>query len=330
MNGKNITALTLAVMLALFVGGVSASAAALGDTGKMYQIAAGPTGGNFYPMAVGIEKVLKDKMNSPYRSTVVATGGSLDNANLIAGREVDMGIITQVDALALYEGKGPWADEAFTDLRIITPLIPGHVRIVVQASANINTLEDLKGKRFSPGQMGGGESTFRDIWTACGFSYGDLRIEYLDMNGMVDAMKDGKIDGCFFAGSEPYAALMDLKTSMGSSVKIYSFTDDEVQKILTAVPRYAPWVSKAGTYPNQNYDATIIAYHYYLGTTDELPADLAYDACKGLNEQQKWLSSIHAGYVNLDIEKAPGIMGMTNIPIHEGALKYWKEVGAIK
>jgi TRAP transporter TAXI family solute receptor len=261
---------------------------------------------------------------------VVATGGSLDNANLVAAREVDMGILTQVDAMALYDGTGAWKGEPFRDLRIITPLIPGHVRIVVQAGSNINTLADLKGKRFSPGQMGGGESTFRDIWTACGFSYGDLRIEYLDMNGMVDAMKDGKIDGCFFAGSEPYAALMDLKTSMGGKVKIYSFTDDEVKMILAAVPRYAPWVSKAGTYPNQNYDATIIAYHYYLGTTSDLPADLAYDACKGLNEQQKWLSSIHAGYVNLDIEKAPGIMGMTDIPIHEGALKYWKEVGAIK
>lgn len=28
--------------------------------------------------------------------------------------------------------------------------------------------------------------------------------------------------------------------------------------------------------------------------------------------------------------KAPGIMNMTNIPIQKGALKYWKETGAIK
>jgi TRAP transporter TAXI family solute receptor len=215
-------------------------------------------------------------------------------------------------------------------LQIITPLIPGHVRIVVKSDLNVKTLADLKGKRFSPGQMGGGESTFRDIWTACGYNYSDLRIEYLDMNGMVDSLKDGRIDGAFFAGSEPYAALIDLKTSIGDRIRIYSFTDDEVKKIVTAVPRYASWVTKAGTYPNQNYAATIIAYHYYLGTTGDLPVDLAYLACKGLNEKQQWLSTIHAGYVNLDVAKAPGIMAMTNIPIHEGALKYWKEVGAIK
>ena len=331
MNVKHLPTFIIAFAAMLFAWNtISMAATPLGDTNKIYQIGGGPSGGNFYPMAVGIEKVLREKMNSPYRTVVVATGGSLDNANLVGSREADMAIIPQLDAQALYDGTGVWEGEPFHDLRIITPLIPGQGRIVFQSGLDIKSLADLKGKRFSPGQMGGGELTFKEIWTVCGFSYDDLKIEYLDMGGMVSAMKDNQIDACFFAGSEPYANLMDLKTSMGSGVRIYSFTDEEMNQIITAVPRYAPWVTKAGTYPNQNYDANIVSYHYYLGTTKDLPADLAYDAAKGLNEQQKWLSTIHAGYVNLDVAKAPGIMSMTTIPIHDGALKYWKEVGAIK
>lgn len=303
----------------------------VGAQKKLYEIAAGPTGGNFYPMAIGIEKVLAEKMNCPYTTKVIVTGGSTDNANLLARRQVDMGIVTQPDAQSLYEGTGPWNGRAFKDLQIITPLIPGHIRLVVRADANVKTLADLKGKRFSPGQMGSGEQTFWDIWTACGYKKEDLRREYLDLSGIVDALKDGKIDGAYLAGSEPYSALTDLKTSMGDKIQIYSFTDEEIKKIVTAYPKYAPWVSKAGTYPNQKTDSTIIAYHYYLATTGDLPDEIAYLAAKGLNEQQKWLSSIHAGYINLDAAKAPGIMGMTpDIPIHKGALKYWKEVGAIK
>ena len=303
----------------------------VGAQKKLYEIGAGPTGGNFYPMAVGIEKVLAEKMNCTYTTKVMVSGGSTDNANLLARGQVDLAILTQPDAQALYEGTGAWQGRAFKDLQIITPLIPGHIRLVVRADANVKTLADLKGKRFSPGQMGSGESTFWHIWEACGYSQNDLRREYLDLGGIVDALKDGKIDGAYLAGSEPYSSLIDLKTSMGEKIQIYNFTEEEVAKIMAADPRYAPWLCKAGTYPNQSTDSTIIAYHYYLATTGELPNDIAYLAAKGLNEHQQWLSTIHAGYVNLDAAKAPGIMKMTpQIPIHEGALKYWEEVGAIQ
>lgn len=326
MNKRNGLLLALiVVMLSVVMIGVGA------QSNKLYQIGAGPTSGNFYPMAVGIEKVLSEKMHCPNTTKVMVTGGSTDNANLLARRQADLAIVTQPDAQALYEGSGAWQGRGFKDLQIITPLIPGHIRLVVRADAKIKTLADLKGKRFSPGQMGSGASTFWDIWTACGFKQSDLRLEYLDLGGIVDALKDGKIDGAYFAGSEPYSSVTDLKTSMGDKIQIYSFTAEEVRKIVEAVPKYAPWISKAGTYPNQKTDSTIIAYHYYLGTTGDLPDEIAYLAAKGLNEQQKWLSSIHAGYVNLDAAKAPGLMSMTpNIPIHKGALKYWKEVGAME
>lgn len=334
MGKKNLMSVLLVVAILLSMSNVFASGVqeeSADEYEHIYQIGSGPTGGNFYPMAVGMQRVLRDVVESDYQTAVAVTGGSIDNGNQLLSGEVDLAILTQPNAASLYNGTDEWESRPMEDLTILTPLIPGHIRFVFRTDANVNTLQDIKGKRFSVGQTGGGGESFcRDAFQALGFTFDDFQNEFLDLNGIAHALKDGKLDGAAFAGSEPYAALIDLMTSMGDKIKIYDFTEKEIATITAVMPKYGSWVTKAGTYPNQPYDATIIAYHYYLAAGSELPEGLAYDLTKALNENQKWLSSIHSGYVNLDVEKAPSIMSMTDIPIHAGAMKYWKEVGAMK
>jgi uncharacterized protein len=89
---------------------------------------------------------------------------------------------------------------------------------------------------------------------------------------------------------------------------------------------YNRLIIKAGTYPKQDKDVPVIGYSTHLVVACDLPEDMVYRMAKtmaanvdGMAAVVKAISGITPKDMALDI----------GVPFHKGAVKFYKEVGAM-
>ncbi len=102
----------------------------------------------------------------------------------------------------------------------------------------------------------------------------------------------------------------------------------EVAKSITEKYRYFfPITVKKGTYKGIDQDVPVIGFSSILATHEKTNPDLVYKVVKAIYEHKNELVAIHKVAENLNVKNALDGIG---VPMHEGAKKYYKEVGAMK
>ncbi|MEI8189375.1 MAG: TAXI family TRAP transporter solute-binding subunit, partial [candidate division NC10 bacterium] len=106
-----------------------------------------------------------------------------------------------------------------------------------------------------------------------------------------------------------------------------SIEDAMVAKITKQYPFLAPAKIPANTYKGQTEDVKTIAVMAVLIALPKLSEQVGYNITKALIENQAELASAHAKGKELSLQ---GAVKGVSIPFHPGALKYFKEKGALK
>ena len=99
---------------------------------------------------------------------------------------------------------------------------------------------------------------------------------------------------------------------------------DLQKKILKDCPYYDPYVISAGTYPGQKEDISTITVQATLIVSAKADEKTVYDLTASLFDHRKDITEENAKGSELTLEKATGI---TTVPYHRGAAKYFREQG---
>jgi len=209
-------------------------------------------------------------------------------------------------------------------LRTIGAIYPNYIQIVASAESGIKTLADLKGKSLSVGApKSGTELNSRAILAAAGLSYKDLgKVEYLPFAESVDLMKNRQLNATLQSAGLGVASLKDLSTS--SEITVVSVPKEVVDKI---GPPFVSVDIPANTYTGQDKDVPTAAVVNYLVTSSAVSDDLAYQMTKLIFESLPELANSHVAGKEIKLETAA--MG-SPVPLHPGAIRYYKEKGLIK
>jgi uncharacterized protein len=209
-------------------------------------------------------------------------------------------------------------------LRAIGAIYPNYIQIVATADSGIKTLADLKGKSLSVGApKSGTELNSRAILAAAGLSYKDLRkVEYLPFAESVDLMKNRQLDTTLQSAGLGVASLKDLSTSI--DIVVVSVPKAVVDKI---GPPFTSMEIPANTYAGQEKDVPTAAVINYLVTSTAVSDDLAYQMTKLIFESLPELAKAHAAGKDIKLETAAS---GSPIPLHPGAIRYYKEKGLLK
>jgi hypothetical protein len=137
--------------------------------------------------------------------------------------------------------------------------------------------------------------------------------------------KDRNVDAVFTFLAIPGAAV--LEASVGRDLRLLDFS----QPLLKSLDKFGITAGKipVGTYPKAaNAQDVITATSGSVITTHkDMPEELAYRITKAVNENLDRVHKIHASLAPYVV--ADGITG-TGIPLHPGAIKYYKEKGVLK
>ena len=309
----------------LLVAATAVAAPLAGAAESFVNVLTGGTSGVYYPLGVALANVIGKALPS-LKTSVQATKASVENLNLLQAGRGEIAF-TLGDSLSdAWKGNEEAGFKSpLKKLRGIAAIYPNYIQIVARGDAGIKTLTDLKGKNVSVGApKSGTELNARAIFKAAGMTYKDFaKVEYLPFGESVELMKNRQLDATLQSAGLGVSSLRDLATSV--DIVVVTIPADVIKK--TNDPAYLPAMIAANTYRGQTSDVPTAAVQNFLVTHDGVSNDTVYAMTKALWTNLDQLVAAHSAAKAINIKDA--LTGMP-IPLHPGAEKYYKEVGALK
>jgi len=309
----------LSAVLAAFLLTISASQSA-----EFINILTGGTSGVYYPLGSALTKIYGDNIKDS-KVQVQVTKASVENLVLLQEGKGEIAFVLGDSAKDAWDGKEDAGFKTKLDkLRIIGAIYPNYIQIVASKDSKIKTLADLKGKGLSVGAAKSGtELNSRAILSAAGMSYKDLgKVEYLPFAESIELIKNRQLDATLQSAGLGVASLKDLANSL--DVTVVSVPDAVVKKM------GAPFMSgkiPANTYKGQTEDVSTAAVVNYLVTRKDVSDATAYQMTKLFYENLPALVAAHSAAKDINLKDAAK---NPPLPLHPGAIKYYKEKGLIK
>ena len=285
------------------------------------------TTGALYPLGAAITNVWNTQLGY-VKATSQASGDGVDNLNLLADKEAQVSIAISSNCYESYTGTGTFDGRKNENFRVIAGLYYNPNQVVVTADSQINTLADVKGKHFASGAVGSStEGESRNHFTAAGLTYpDDIKIENIGFTEAVDMMRNKQLDGAWIMAGLGNSAVTEAAST--ANAKILSIDDEVIAKLQDQYPWYAKFTIPAGTYSGQDSDIQTTAIKMVMFTTAELDEDTVYDLTKTFWENVDKMAESNSVLKGLKAEDA--VKDIADLPLHDGAARYYKEIGAIK
>ncbi len=321
---KSLVVLMVIALLAtsLFAAGGQESAAK--KTVINFPTAA--TTGAVYPLGSAIANLWNTKL--PHvRASAQASAGGIENLNLVADGEAQMGVAVTSIMYESFNGIGSFEGRANPNLRVMIGLYANPNQVVVTKGSGVNTITDLANKRFASGAPGSTTEVETDIHlNTAGLSYPDgLHVQYVGFTEAIDLMRNKQLDGAWIMAGIPNAAVTEMLSTAGG--KLLEIDRALIEKLQADYPWYGPYTIPAGTYPGQDEDVLTSAIKITIFTDARVDDDVIYDLTKTFWENFDELKKTQAPLLN--VIKDQTTQDLAGLPIHDGAARYYREIGLL-
>jgi uncharacterized protein len=287
-------------------------------------ILTGGTSGVYYPIGVGLSQLYSNGIDGA-KTSVQATKASVENLNLLESGRGELALALGDSVADAWNG----VEEAgfktpLKKLRAIAGTYPNYIQIVASKESGIATLADLKGKRISVGApKSGTELNARAIFKAAGLSYEDMgKVEFLPYAESVELIKNRQLDATLQSSGLGMAAIRDLAATL--PITFVAIPAEITAKIDNAA--YQAASIPAGTYDGQDSDVATVAINNILVSHEGVSEEVAYQMTKLMFDNLERLGNAHSAAKDIKLEGAAKDLP---IPLHPGAERFYKEVGAL-
>ncbi len=307
---------------------------------RFFRIGTGGLGGVYYPVGGVLALAISnppgsrpcDKGGSCGVPGVVAVAqsshGSVANVQAIAAGTLDSGFAQADIAFWAFTGTGIFTGKQKLDqLRAIANLYPEHVHLVVRKGAGVGTVRDLKGKRVSLDEQGSGTLVAAQlILEAFGLKETDLAPEYISAEKSVQRMKDGTLDAFFFFAGFPAPAITELANTV--AIDLVPIAGAPAEALHAKYGFFTADTVPVGSYKGVTRTETLAVGAQWLCSAN-LPEPLVFGITQALwNDTTRQLLDKSHPKAKL-IRRDTALNGLA-VPLHPGAERYYKEVGALK
>ncbi|MFG6627019.1 TAXI family TRAP transporter solute-binding subunit [Sulfitobacter sp. 1A12056] len=260
------------------------------------------------------------------KCTAPATGGSIANLNGIRAGDLDFGVVQSDWQFHALNGTSAFADSGPNEnLRSVLSAHADVVTILARTDADIATMENLRGKRVNIGNPGSGSrATAEVLLDAIGIEISELALAAeLKSAEQSAALCDNKVDAIMFSAGHPVGNITEATVSCDTT--FLQIDGPAVDKLVDETIYYSKATIPGGLYKGQ--PDTIQSYGPLatLVTSTNTSDDAVYAIVKALFDNFDRFKGLHPAFANL---KEEGMISNGIIaPLHEGAMRYYKERG---
>ena len=324
--------ITTAVATAALLLGVTLSSSTMAATPETQFVSIGTGGvtGVYYPTGGAICRLVnKNRKKTGIRCSVESTGGSVFNINAIRQGELEMGVAQSDWQYHAYNGTSKFEDAGpFKELRAVFSVHAEPGTLIVRADSGIKNFSDLKGKRVNVGEPGSGTvATYSVLEEAFGMKRSDLKLaSELKSSEAPAALCDNKIDAFFILVGHPAGMVKEATSTC--DVKIADIHGPAADKLIKDNSFYRYASIPADMYTSNPTAVKTMGVGATFVSSSDVPEAVIYEVVKAVFENFDDFKKLHPAFRNL--KKTEMVSASLSAPLHDGAMKYYKEAGLIK
>jgi uncharacterized protein len=284
----------------------------------------GPQGGSWIPLGGALKNMWEKAV--PGLSIQETPGAGIANVRGVEENKAQVGFANSATTVDGVEGRAPYPAKT-THVCQVANLYPQYFQVVALKDAHVKSFADMKGKSLVTQPKGNtGEILTGLVLKINGMSYGSLsktnyQAAYTDAVGM---MKDGHAQVFTLGTTSPASAVMDLASAR--DIDLVPVDEKTMTDLHKMNPGYVKMTIKAGTYPKQDKDVAAIAYSTHIVARCDLPEKTVYEMTKAMATHIDDMAAVVKPIHGLTAKDMAVDIG---VPFHKGAVKYYKEVGAM-
>lgn len=273
-------------------------------------------GGAFYPIGQSISNLVNKYAGGDISMVPVVTGGSVQNPRLIDSGEVEIAITNNNLAKLAVAGKGPYSSGVI-DIKAVAALHPSILHMITLEGSDIETFEDLKGKRVAVGPAGGGTLGFLNFLLPLhGMTVEDITPSFLSYSDGFSQLTDGNVDASLALSGYPAGAVM--QAAAGADLKFISFSEGKMEEALANNAAYSAVTVAADVYGTPS-DGIALGVNNMLIVPSSTDADVVEAIVKSIFDNLEEFQAENANAKQINPEQSKSLA----IDLHEGAARYF-------
>ena len=287
---------------------------------KIYSFGTASINGTYYPFGNAISRLFSNNLKKLV-TVAEPTPGSVANVNYLRKKQIELALIQSDVVWMAYQGTVIFNGNPFKDIRVLASLYSEKVQIVVRADSGINSLEDLKGKKISVGEIESGSAAGAiQILEAAGLkNQEDYNLVYERFTKATELLLDGYIDAVYYVGGVPADGLVRLAEKI--PIKLLEIPESVINTLTTSFPYYSRESIDTNSYLGHKRSIKTLGFKALLVGTTRLPSEEVINILTVIYSNPKILSD--NGKVLVELNKNDAIKGVDAAMLHEGAAAFF-------
>ena len=321
MIHARIQARLAATAAALALGAGAASAQE-----EFITIGTGGQTGVYYVVGQSICRLVnRGQAEHGLKCTAPSTGGSVANINAIKAGDMSMGVAQSDQQFYALNGEQDFEGGAVDDLRAVFSVHPEPFTVVARGESDIETFDDLVGKRVNIGNPGSGQRATMDVvMEAKGITADDFALaSELKATEQAQALCDNKIDAFVYQVGHPNGSIQEAFSSCPA--KFVAVSGEGIDELIEGNPFYAEATIPASLYEGVEEDTETFGVRATFVTRADVPEDVIYQVVSAVFENFDRFKGLHPAFSELSQEEM--VEAGLSAPLHDGAKRYYEEKG---
>lgn len=285
-------------------------------------IGASSSGSASYYEAGAISRTINNVQDKLSLSPQV-TAGFGEHPTLVEFGEVDMALVVSFQLMPAWEGEGEYR-EPHQDIRVVTGYGHAQTHLMARADSGVESLDDLEGKRVNIGTPTQTMRMTNDaMLEALGYTYDDFDVFELGTGDALDALRDGVIDVMLGRATPETPAFVELSEAV--DLNWLEVPEEVVDELIDQGYTIFHESMPAGSYPDQDEEIPGWGEETAIIANVEHDEELVYTFTKAFWENWEAID-IQPYY---DPERYFIGPELRPVPFHDGALRYYEEIGLV-
>lgn len=293
---------------------------------NLIRLASGPISGIYFPIANNICKIINNNPSNNFKCLTMPTEGSVYNLEQIAKSSIPFGISDAEILNEAFMQQDNFKNNNYKNLRLVFFLHEETYSLVTRKEELISNIKDLIGKKINIGIKGSGtRKSFENLFKIYNLNYQDFeKVTQYSVYDQAAELCNKNIDAAMYMIGHPNnliseaAKLCDIKFIPITGKEVNNFISQNLYYFKTSIPSNLYGLNISDT------PIETIGSRASVVTNEKLNQDIVYNFVKSSFESIDLLKS-HNSLNQLEINQM--VNTDSNIPFHDGALKYFREIG---
>jgi len=287
----------------------------------------GPFGGTFQQVAEAIEACPEVKDLPGLSVTTKSSAGSVENLREVHAGQADFGLVYSGHA---YLGRnGLLQDDSFTydKTLAVASLYGAPAQLVVRKDSGIKSVKDLKGKRVWVGSPGSGSFANCELFFKHLGVWDAITPVHIGYDEVPFALANKQLDAFWLFTAAPSSAIT-LAAKISKIDLINLDAEARASGFYKKYPYFTARTLPAGTYRGIHHNTPSFQDSTLLVANAEVPEEVVYNLLSTIYSKKGLRYLKKQNRVLKDMTPHSGPKGVI-VPMHPGAIRFWKEKGLL-